>query len=273
MVKSSQETMWWKVVVADMSIGKPFRPILNTTLNEKHNILPEEHVAEGVYPTLKYYAIGLGQESMFDNTNKYKFSYHQAINGALFDQIPFVMKTADEDLDNLDKLKYRFRKSITVNGVEYFAYYLKECPYPDSRDFLTEIVVSGDEEYLNVFNSSTDSILNPTPINKQAMLDSPSDSEYINKIIDFTFSMTKTEVDNLLDVFDLLDLDASHINEIAICSGSDITLENGLTEAIDVQTAFICDTSILLATDMLEDDKIDLKIEVGGSEPLFKKNT
>ncbi len=272
-VIAGQETMHWKLIQQDRGINKEFKIIPNTSLNEKFDILPEKHCGEGIYPTLKYFAIGLGGNIILDNTDKYAYSQHQAINGALFDHIPFVIKKVEEDLTPEEQKNYRFRKYMIVDEVEYFAYYLKVAPPPESRDFFTEIVRNGDKNVLSVFNTNTDRILNPVPIDKNALKNS-KEVKYINKIIKFFFIFSKSEMEELFNVFKVLKLDATHINEIGICSGVDYETETGGLEAIDTQVAFIAQTDLFLATDMVGDkDPINLWLEIGGSEPLYNVNS
>lgn len=268
-VIAGQETMHWKSIQQDRGIGKDFKIIPNTSLNEKFDIIPEEHCGEGIYPMLKYFAIGLGGEPILDNGSKYAYSQHQAINGSLFNPMPFVIKKVENDLTPEEQKNYRFRKYMVVDEVEYFAYYLKVVPEPESRDFFTEIVRNGDKNVLSVFNTNTDKILNPVPIDKNAVQNS-TDVKYINKIIKFFFIFTKEEMDELFNVINILKLDATHINEIGICSGVDFETETGLIEAIDTQIAYIAQTDIFLATDMVGDkDPINVWLEIGGSEPLY----
>lgn len=268
MVLSSQRTIHWLSIILDMSIGKRFKALDNTTLNEKFELDTDLHIEEGSYPTLKYFTIGVGGEPITDASDVYKFSRHSAIDGSLYNQIPFAIKLPDEDLTLLEQAEYRFKKKILIDNVEYFAYYLKVIPKPDLRDFYYEITTDEGTSTLGVFNNNTDKILNPEPIEKHNRLTNVEQAKYISKLIKFFFILNKNEVDNLLEVISLLNLDATHINEIGICSGKDVEIDN-MMHAVDVQMAYIMDTDLFLATDMLSDEKINLWLEVGGSEPLF----
>lgn len=264
MVLSSQRTIHWLSILLDMSIGKVFKILPNTSLNEKFNIDTDVHTPENNYPKLNYYSIGVGGSPITDATEAYKFSKHSAIDGALFNQIPFAIKKLDEDFDLATRNLYRFRKILVIDDIEYAAYYLKVIDKTDLRDFYYEIKTIGGQSTLGVYNNNTDKILNPLPIDKPSRLNNINTASYISKLIKFYFSLTKNEVDELLNVIALLNLDATHITEIGICSGYDID-----NTAIDVQLAYILDTDLFITTDMLSDDKINLWIEVGGSEPMF----
>jgi len=268
MVISTQRTIHWLSILLDMSIGKIFKILPNTSLNEKFNIDTDIHTPVHTYPKLNYFSIGVGGEPITDATDTYRFSKHSAMDGSLFNHIPLALKKLDEDFTVEVKAGYRFRKIVTVDNIDYAAYYLKVAPTPLLRDFYYEIKTIDGQSTLGVYNHNTDKILNPIPIEKASRINTMQNSLYISKLIKFYFTLTKNEVTELHNVFTILKLDATHITEIGICSGVDLTINNE-TKAIDVQTAYILDTNLFLATDMLADEKINLWIEVGGSEPMM----
>ena len=268
MVLSSQRTIHWLSILLDMSVGKVFNILPNTSLNEKFNIDTDIHTPEGNYPKLNYFAIGVGGEVITDATTSYRYSRHSVIDGALFNQIPFALKLPEEDFTSEVQAKYRFRKTVYINNTEYIAYYLKLCGDVELRDFYYEINTIDGKSTLGVYNNNTDKILNPTPINKSTILNNLNTTNYISKLIKFFFTLTATEMYEIFNVIEILNLDATHITEIGICSGHDMDVDGEL-KAIDTQMAYIMDTNLFLATDMLSEDTINLWLEVGGSEPLM----
>ncbi len=268
MVLSAQRSIHWLSILLDMSIGKTFNILPNTSLNEKFNIDPEIHTPTESYPKLNYFSIGVGGEPIMDATDSYRFSKHSVIDGALFNQIPFALKLPSEDFTSEVASVYRFRKLVNIDGVEYVAYYLKTVGDSELRDFYYEINTVDGHSTLGVFNNNTDRILNPTPIDKSTVLNNLNNATYISKLIKFFFTLTASEVDELFNVIEILNLEATHITEIGICSGYEMDTGDNI-KAIDVQTAYILDTNLFLATDMLSEDTINLWLEVGGSEPLI----
>lgn len=268
MVLSSQRTIHWLSILLDMSVGKQFNILPNTSLNEKFNIDTDLHTPEGLYPKLNYFSIGVGGEPITDATDSYKYSRHSVIDGALFNQIPFALKLPEEDFTSEVASKYRFRKSVIIDNTEYIAYYLKTIGDTELRDFYYEIKTIDGQSTLGVYNNNTDKILNPVPINKSNILNNINNASYISKLIKFFFTLTALEVDELYNVINILNLDASYITEIGICSGYDMEVDGDI-KAVDTQLAYVLDTNLFLATDMLSEETINLWLEVGGSEPLM----
>ena len=139
MVISSQRTIHWLSILLDMSIGKVFKILPNTSLNEKFDIDTEIHTPENMYPKLNYFSIGVGGEPITDATDSYRYSKHSAMDGSLFKHIPLALKRLDEDFTPEVQANYRFRKMITVSNVDYMAYYLRVSNNPLLRDFYYEI--------------------------------------------------------------------------------------------------------------------------------------
>lgn len=274
MVISSSKQIHWMSTLLDMSIRKDFKAVPNTTLNEKFTLDTEYSTPAGEYPTLRYYSIGVGGKPIIDDPDSFKFSKHNVTDASLFNQIPFVMKPVDKDLTKDEQSEYKFRRVETHNEIEYAVYYLKAIEDTELRDFYYQIDTVDGESVLDIFNSNTDNMLNPKPIDKTVNDVNLIKSSYIAKLIKFFFILSKKDVDNIKDVMEILKIKASHITEIGINSGYELDVKDEETnyvetKAIDVQLAYVLDTDLFIATDMLASDEITLWIEIGGSEPLM----
>jgi len=51
---------------------------------------------------------------------------HTARHASLYNPIPFVLKPIGADLSPSDRLNYRLRTVLTINNIQYVAYYLKK---------------------------------------------------------------------------------------------------------------------------------------------------
>jgi hypothetical protein len=106
----------------------PYNDTPFTTLNEKLNIFPDEKVPAGKYPVPKYWAYGNKghkPEIGADGIGIIDFYHHDVTDGAFYRQMPFVLRTIDNDLPPEVRAKYGLRCVETYDNVKYFAYYLR----------------------------------------------------------------------------------------------------------------------------------------------------
>lgn len=99
-----------------------------TSLNELHGIAANLAINEGEVPSLKYIAIGNKghrSETGVDGITITKGVPHQTSDTGLYNQIPFVMRLPQNDLNAQQRNLYRLRKVLNVNGQDYIAYYLR----------------------------------------------------------------------------------------------------------------------------------------------------
>lgn len=267
MVKSSGHSIHWEYARQLRDIGVMFKPLANTTLNEKFDHHPDILPLKNEYPTINYFSIGVGGDERVSGINSYRYSEHSAINGALFNHIPFLLKTLDDDISAEEQSRYRFKKKIVVDGIDYHAYYLKIIETKKHADFYYEIV-SNNGHSLAMYNNNNEDILNPKPIDKQLHIDN-TETKYITALYKLYFTLSKNEIDELLSVIKILKLDIRHITEIGVCSGIERVIDDKIV-ATNVQMAYFLDVDILLTLDLISNEAkelIDLYIEIGGSEP------
>lgn len=271
MVKSSEHTIHWEYARQLRDIGVEFKPLANTTLNEKLNHYPDIQPNNGEYPIINYFAIGTGGTKRIDSDNNYRYSEHSSIDGSLFNMVPFLLKTKDNDISKEEQKRYRFRKVIDVEGVEYIAYYLKMIETRKHTDFYYEII-SNDNHSLAKYNNNNEDILNPKPLDKAIHINN-LETKYITALYKLYFTLSKNEITELMNVLSILKLDIRHITEIGVCSGIErdiITNDVISMVATNVQLAYFLDVDLILTLDLINNEAkelIDLYIEIGGSEP------
>ena len=265
MIINSQRTIYALDMQSHMMLGLPYEPLPNTTLNEKFNFLTNQTTG-GVYPSIKYLIIGKGGGAKYTDS-RMKHSTHTTKDGALFQQVPFVMKTIDNDLTPDEKLKYRFRFLEIHNGIEYACYYLKVIPQIDLSRSIYQVNVVDNDGKLSYFDTNRRDILSPTPAVNINYLDT-SNSKYLAKSIKVMFEMTIADINNLKEVYTILYNESINISEIAICSGIDTVTANNTTESKCVQVNYFVDVDINLTEDLDKDGRFIRSIEIGGSEPI-----
>lgn len=219
----------------------PFNLIQNTTLNEKFNI--QSGIAPSEMPTVGYYCIGNGGhkfQSGIGGVALIKSLEHKATDAALFSHLPFVLRAVNNDLTLTQRAKYALRKQVTINSVDYIAYYLK-------RIDTSAAVIAMKLQTTNNGTTSTSSFvptagnLSPTPTEITNSGVNPLQGQYA--IVSSTLGLTLTadECQEILNAAAIIYGDEGYavISEIGLCSGVDkvISLPGGdsFTEAIAVQ--------------------------------------
>lgn len=268
MVINSQRTVYGLSLQMAQLLGLEYVVRPNTTLNEKFNIAASETLQQGVYPKAKYYAIGVGGLGYVNDIDKYNFSKHRPTDAALFEHIPFVIRTLDSDLTEIEQTKYRFRKIILINGVEYAAYYLKVIEEQYTVDDIYVVDVANSVSKLSKFNSNDPTLLNPTPRDPSNDLTSDTTARYVTAASKLKFSMSKTDIVEIDKVLTLLYGDNTKvITELAVCSGVDNTSQ--VPEATNVQILYHFEIEILTQVEIAGDKEIQRSLEIGGTEPLI----
>lgn len=263
-ILSNNATIYWLDILLSMSIRKNHFFHSNTTLNEYFDIDRTLLVPDYEYPILNYYAIGTGGEPIIDNVN-YRYNDHSATDVTLRNMIPFAMRPIDNDLTALEKEKYRFVKSITINNVVYHAYYLKKIEVINSRDEFFKITTDENNiEVLSIFNTKDEKLLSPTALDKKKLIENNKTTQMITKTTQFLFNLSIDELKDIQNVLSLLNLSDTHLTEIAICSSID---NETYEEPRKVQIAYFVESAINIATKVLSEKPLNIYLEVGSSEP------
>ena len=261
-----------------MMANIPYQPLPNTTLNEKFNIL--EYTQQNcvnnlksdrpLYPTIKGIVIGNGGLNLVDSDIfDLKLGKHSPIDGALFNHIPFVLREENNDLPDTDKLNYRLRKELYINGKKYIAYYLRiiknnelfykpEILYVDNSKTIPSIKILGTDR--------TD-ILNPSPV-KDNRISTYANTVEVYNILRYNFQISSRDTLELENVFNILNIKNKLITELGFVTGIDVPLDN-YKELVYSQIGFFIDLSLDL--EYLKNQN-SITIEIGGGEiiPLMK---
>lgn len=268
MVVNSQRTLYGLSIQLASLLGQEYQPLPNTTLNEKFLINPDKPIPSGVYPTINYFTIGVGGSSTIDNSG-YSYSEHTAVDAALYEHVPFVLRTLDNDLTDTERSRYRFRKVITVSDIDYVAYYLKVIPCIISPNSLYEVSRNNNIHKLSILDTNTNTFLNPVPIDKELALTKYDEVGYLAKSAKLEFSLPIDELIELRNVFKILYKSEKILTEIGVCSGMDDDNED-VPEANNVQIVYHVKVDIDTNIYINNNNDMIRAIEIGAVEPYIK---
>lgn len=263
MLINSQRTLYGIDIQLCMLIGKEYIPAPNTTLNEKFNLDVDLDVDEYIYPTLKYYTVGVGGNVGIFNKDVHSYSDHGVMDAALFKHVPFVIRKIDEDLTDSEQFNYRFKIKEIINGIEYYCYYLKLIPNINYRNSYYNVTVTDGLSKLSLLDMNTDKYLNPVERDRLLTEDNYLINEYATKSIKLEFSLLGNELVDLNNAISIKYGDGIKLKEIGVCSG--VEIENKATKVQIVYHASVdIDTMFHIATSK----DIIRAIEIGGMESI-----
>lgn len=268
MVKSAQRTIYGTHLQLAQLMGYDYTIKPNTSLNEKFGIMTDYKLGKQQYPTLQYITIGNGSTSLIEPATGYTFNRHSAADAALFNHIPFVIREKYDDLPFDQRVRYRFRKLITLENKEYYVYYLKKIDRVQYKDTFFKVMRLGDNDILSLLDTNTETFLNPRPKTKTEILTTLDDTKYIVMLCKIFLDMNKEDIQELKNVFEVFKINSTVLTEIGLCTGVDLTTD-GWGEAVAVQVAFHIDVNIDLSINFNQNKKLSRNIEIGGAEPYY----
>lgn len=269
----TQSTLFHSDLWGHVLLGKPYRILPNTSLNEKFSVLANEPMPENDYPTLQYFCIGIGGNQIVDDNNNLVYSEHSPLDGALFKHIPFALKPISADLNPEERANYRLRVVENIEGTEYAAYYLKKITGSNIPDYFRSIktISTGHDvstpKTAEVYSTDYD-ILNPKPSLRKFNIDNLDQLEYLANIYTLELQLSIQDFINIGEVIKIKKLDGAILTELGLCTGLEKKMSS-YTEAIGVQIAFHFAIDIEIVKYIKEQKSFSKTIELGGSEPLI----
>lgn len=256
-------------------VGKPLKQEDYTTLNQKLNIHVDQELATSDNPSVKYVVIGNGGHTFSIGGNgKVKFDKlpHKPQHSALYNQLPFVLRTLDNDLMPSERARYRLRRLETHGGVQYIAYYARVLDLSTTevaRELRT--VVDGVTTSRPYVPSIED--LSPVP---PVVADGAvtTTGDYIAVSAKVPFVMSKAEVDEFVSACRIITGEDGYavISEMATVSGVDRSVSAVINGNNQTYLESICSqiTSFIQTAFIMEFQTkgITLDLDVGNVEPL-----
>ena len=272
MIFNGRQTLFNIILMNRMLAGLDYKPFINTTINEKLNILVRKESKEK-YPKLNTLIIGSYDKMMKKELTRLKMyqDQHNPTDAALFNQIPFFLRKPDE----LDKYALRdyhvLRKRVIIDDEEYIAAYGRKIERFEHKEEFTYLKYITDE-YANIYRGDINHLdsLDPKPNVNLDMRFIPD--TYINDFIKTYIYLDDFDINELFNVFEILKIEDPIINEMAVCAGKWVPnvdfIGNEYIESIETQIMYFLDSDIDLTRDVADRDYIDFYVEVGGQQIL-----
>lgn len=218
----------------------------NETLNQKYNILSKEsiNIHRGDSFKLGWYGIGLkGSRCIGEDDNgleKRAVFQHNPTDNDMYHPCPFIIRDIDDDLDDVERRKYRLRQVISVGDEQKIVYWAKEMGFenfnPTTKDI--EIDPSTQQEIGDKY-VPVPGDLSPKPEilnNKGSILASNRFAKTTGKL---DLTLTHQELEELKQVCRVLYGDAglARVGEISIIYGIDTRTDGPIGTAGTVNYA------------------------------------
>lgn len=276
-MKSIQTTIFSSYLQTCHHLDVPFVIKEKSTLNEKLNIQAAAAIQPTEKPGLRYLVIGNGGHRAVVGVNGFPLIDgidHQADHAALYSQIPFILRTVDNDLTPGERAGYALRTQVTIEGRNYIAYYAKRINTTNLVVNIKKTVVEdGISTTTDYVTSSAN--LNPVPPELSNTGAISTSGEYLSTSAVLSIPFVERDVTELLNVAKILFNDERYavISEFGFCTGIDRNVQIDTTQG---QTTFKEAVAVQIATfvtahyELIFNTKgFDFRIETGAVEPLL----
>lgn len=256
-----------------------------STLNERHNLMAEESIGvkNGRDFELKYFGIGIrgsdcdGKTGI--GTTKLKVNQHQPIDMNLYVPIPFIARPIDNDLDNINRMKYRLRVVETWDdGIVRAVYYWKLVSFANYNPSINKITRDdAGNESAKPYVPNKDDLFNPQPIDFTSVGAVPISNVYLNSSAILDCSLTQQDLNEIALACKGKFGDTSYasINEVGIGYGIDTQFDGQISGGATIRY-----TEVLSATyahyvterdgrNAVTNTKVQLAYDHGASEPML----
>lgn len=223
---SSVKTIFGLIIDASRRPGTTYTPLAYSTLNEYHSVQSDAVIPEGSTAENKYFAIGRGgHRNVAGSTgdNLTDILQHRINDAALFEQIPFLMREVGNDIDATTRAKYRIRKLVEYDSVQYWAYFLKVVTSTTESTTVTKLTISdGDTTSTEYVPAATQ--LEATAVSMSNGVVNTASGEHIKVSSPFQVTLTTSDLDEIRNCVDIIyggDQRYGVISECAVVGGVD----------------------------------------------------
>lgn len=258
-------------------LSKPFTVLPNSTLNQKYNLFADQAPAVNEYPSLAYVCIGNKGTTYEVVSGNYLLTTpvpHLARHASLYNAIPFLVRSVNNDISAGERLNYRLRVPMTIGSDQYVAYYLKlldttnVIPGVELRNVTDGVITN------TTFTADLSDLAPVHPVLSNPNLNNPN-GDYLASTAKISFKLNQSDISNIMDACQLIYGDARYavISELGLVTGLD-KVQTGVfggattnyTDVISSQiVAFISQNHILTSAT----SEIDIGLNVGSVEPLL----
>lgn len=277
-MKTITRSVWGSALQTSLLLGQVPTILDHTTLNEKFGVFADEKLGASERPAMQYYCIGNGgHKSMVgaDGTQYTSPLPHRASDAALYRHLPFALRRVDNDLTVVERGRYGLRVLLSVNNINYWAYYLKRISLSNTAPAINHTIVDGVNKYTEPYVPNLAN-LSPTPpvMSNTGVITTSGDYLSTSSILTLIFSeQDVTELINACQI--LFDNEAyAVISEIGLVSGVDRVLsvpgtgntQFNMKEVIATQINSFITTHHSVA---FTNKGFTQDIELGATEPLL----
>ncbi len=191
------------------------RIFANSTLNFKYNTLPDElPVGDS---KIAWFGIGInGKKNLQENLSAPYVP--SPIEMDLYEPIPFRVVPVDADLTVSERSNYRMRVLKTIEGEDYWCYYLKKLNIIDNQvRIISTNLNDGSETDIDQLDPNN---LTPVPTVTTAESALPG-AERVSTVMDAELIITGEEVVEAINVLYAGNLLKAHVSEIGIYGGDE----------------------------------------------------
>lgn len=265
-------------------IKVPFQPDILTKGMQECEPYDPVNDSDGIQ--IGYIAIGNGgHTTAISSQNSVSYmglNVHQSTDAAPFRMLPFVCRPEDHDIPDEERANYRLRKTLTIDGETYVAYYLRVLDFSNSEIEMNIARTINGETLETVFVPTVNN-LRATPVAPGVENDGTKTYVTAKAVFDFTEKDVAYFIEACENLFG--SSNEAIISEIALCSGVDKPIvrsypsdgmqtstssiaSRNLKEAVAVQVCCFANTYYQANFGMRG---FTVPFDIGASEPLFGK--
>lgn len=253
----------------------PYVPQKNTTLNEKFNIMSDDVPAGGQMPDARYLVIGnMGHRNVRgqDGADESEVVIHRANHAALYNHIPFVMRSVDNDITASQRANYCLRTTEVHDGKTYVVYYGRRFDVSLVKPQLIEIEVVNGVQTTKPYIPTIDDLnpIRPEISNTGTVIGS---NRNISSSAIITIALSAEDVHEITQAHRLRTGSnrSPVISEIGICSGIDKLNEATSTAgSFQYNEVIACQINTHIATNHpigYNSSGLTMRLDVGTTEP------
>jgi hypothetical protein len=210
-----RETIIHSINKSQMNFPVTKRMFTNMTINSKEGIFADE--VPNNDPKIFIFGVGNNGFKNIDDLNASAPYEVENKNADLFNRIPIRLVPVEEDLDDIERSKYRGRVRKTINGEDYFAYYFKLIEFPDPVLIVEVDPTTGEETIIDTLDPNN---LNPIP-EATTNIGVIETGKIINTYITGDIEITGEEIFEVINILYEGDPLKAILSEIGLYSGED----------------------------------------------------
>lgn len=198
------------------------------TLNNYYQVFPDTDVQTA--PVLKYFGVGI--KGCYNSDAGILSSAYRPkrTNMNLYEPIPIRCRPVDEDLTDAERAQYRMRVRKTIDGNDYYCYYLKLLDLGNEVKFKKINPLTGKEEPYEL--NSQD--LNPKPEKQGSDVVITTD---VSQVVAYAEAHVHLEASEVLEYIQAYyhDVRYARISEIGLFTGEDRLVEGVTDQSTRIQ--------------------------------------